>query len=1458
MKKVITQIILLFTCCLNILAAEKEVAVNPTSKKPARIMAGANNTCAGATQVFFNTPLLDSTVGATQSLAPLECNFGFPSSSAKDVWFSFVYTSQMDSLVVIPKPNPDNDIVLELYGGSCASLNFLECSDQAEPNSDNQTEGFYLASLGLTVGTTYRFRVYGFNGVECPFTVLLKSGAALPPPANDDCASAQTLFAGSTIPGKNLGATQSIAPITCQGQTSTEAKDVWYRFTKTALMDSLVLSPTNNLDFILEIRSNNCSSGSSLLCSDRNGNGLIEKIALATLTNGTIYLARVYGKNGVQGEFSLRIKSAPLNNNCSGAFELLPSATCANALLGSTIDASQSLPGITCNGVAAIANDDVWYYFTRTNGVDSLIVSPISTFNPIVEVRSGTCASSSLIRCSNNPTNPVAIEKIYIGNLALNTTYLVRVYSVGGSAGNMGTFRICLKETPAQGPENDECSAPITLTSGVQETGNNENATQTALPVACGGPGSGSANDVWYRFTKTAAIDTIAVDGLGSFDALFDVRSNSCPNGDVVACRDAAGSGLKKMNVGFLTNGVSYLLRVYGRNGAQGTFSIDLLDDNVVVNPPANDECFDAQPLTVGSTCSLTSATTSGATESFSPTSTCPGGVTGSANDVWFVFTATNARSIVRVNNGLGFDAVVQVYSGNCFNPVSLACSNVTGLTLDPDDPTREELFLSGLSIGQQYFIRVFGNNNTPGDFSICVFHPNCNSTAATLSVSSSNILSNEAFTTEVGSLSGNLAYEFSTNQTAWIPQFGFYSGNDTLIRRQSTSGNLFLRAATRTGECYPAYSNVVLLTIRCATPFRFSTGQNFISRVRLAGIDQTSTRNPLGGNVQDFSAVAGTVCRGNTYSLQLDVNQPALNYNRFVWIDYNQDGDFNDAGETVFGGPYQSGNTTIPITIPATAAFGNSRLRIALINNLANISDGNPCAGGPYQFGEIEEYTLTVTSGVLANAGSPQNTCSSTVTLNGNNPGPGNSGQWTVVSGSGNFANPNLFNTTVSGLSPGANVFQWALTNACGTSTSTVIITSTVIQANAGQDLTVCTGTANLSGNSPGSGGSGSWISLGSATVAQANQANTSVNNLAVGSNLFVWSISNPGCPSTTDTVNVIRKNPPTAQAGSNQSLCSATGNLGATAPASGSGQWTLISGSGIISNSTSPSTAVQNLGFGANVFRWTVTDAPCPASSAEVTLTNNLPNKPNAGPDLVFCSAVSQTVTATNLPVGLNGSWSFVSGSGNIANPTSPSTGISNPSAGVNVLVFNIPVPACSTAVSDTLLVTRELNPIDLGPDTLICLQQATTYTLSGPLGMAAYNWNNSPGSQTNTVTTTGTYWLLVNTALGCSFTDTVKVTFDPCVSINGLGNRLNKVWLLPNPSQAGHSTTLYAAGELFQIETQVNLIDARGRQVWQAEGQLLTSNPLILPRHLPKGMYYLRLSNSKGNQSLKWMVE
>ncbi|MCB9045507.1 MAG: T9SS type A sorting domain-containing protein [Chitinophagales bacterium] len=85
------------------------------------------------------------------------------------------------------------------------------------------------------------------------------------------------------------------------------------------------------------------------------------------------------------------------------------------------------------------------------------------------------------------------------------------------------------------------------------------------------------------------------------------------------------------------------------------------------------------------------------------------------------------------------------------------------------------------------------------------------------------------------------------------------------------------------------------------------------------------------------------------------------------IWVDWNQDGDFNDAGEKVYNpsSTISAGGTrTGSFTIPVTASIGNTRMRVRSSYATTSVPQ---C--GNQSYGECEDYNFTVVSNCAAPA---------------------------------------------------------------------------------------------------------------------------------------------------------------------------------------------------------------------------------------------------------------------------------------------------------------------------------------------------------------------------------------------------------------------------------------------------------------------------------------------------------
>jgi hypothetical protein len=92
----------------------------------------------------------------------------------------------------------------------------------------------------------------------------------------------------------------------------------------------------------------------------------------------------------------------------------------------------------------------------------------------------------------------------------------------------------------------------------------------------------------------------------------------------------------------------------------------------------------------------------------------------------------------------------------------------------------------------------------------------------------------------------------------------------------------------------------------------------------------------------------------------------------------------------------------------------------------------------------------------------------------------------------------------------------------------------------------------------------------------------------------------------------------PTVANAGPDQALsCNlTTATLAGNSPVTGTGMWSVISGTATISNPTSPTSGVTGLaGAGSAILRWTISNSPCTPSFDDIMITTCLPSFPCGG---------------------------------------------------------------------------------------------------------------------------------------------------------------------------------------------------------------------------------------------------
>lgn len=187
------------------------------------------------------------------------------------------------------------------------------------------------------------------------------------------------------------------------------------------------------------------------------------------------------------------------------------------------------------------------------------------------------------------PGSPFANTSATVYNLSPGTTYEWRVRA-NCSYGDYSLWTAPMSFTTTgsgQGYGNDNCSDATLLTVNsvcINTASSNINAT-ASTPPPVGGCYSNAYKDVWFRFTMPMVSNplvTIRTTAGSLADAVMEVyTASNCSNMSYITCEDNNNNGNgSSMPVVTITGapGETIWVRVWGYNGATGTFSICVFD----------------------------------------------------------------------------------------------------------------------------------------------------------------------------------------------------------------------------------------------------------------------------------------------------------------------------------------------------------------------------------------------------------------------------------------------------------------------------------------------------------------------------------------------------------------------------------------------------------------------------------------------------------------------------------------------------------------------------------------------------------------------------------------------------------------------------------------------------------------------------------------------------------------
>lgn len=166
-----------------------------------------------------------------------------------------------------------------------------------------------------------------------------------------------------------------------------------------------------------------------------------------------------------------------------------------------------------------------------------------------------------------------------------------------------------------------------------------------------------------------------------------------------------------------------------------------------------------------------------------------------------------------------------------------------------------------------------------------------------------------------------------------------------------------------------------------CTPTYQYNADSNMITNMSFGSINNPSPfQSGTTPTYEDFSSISATVTKGQAYPIAVKGPSSSFPSDVMVYIDFNGNGNFNDAGEGFYIGqlapanPANANTVTANITIPATATNGTVKMRIIKNTNVAALSNPNapntitdPC-DTTLRAGQTEDYTLTIENSTVCN----------------------------------------------------------------------------------------------------------------------------------------------------------------------------------------------------------------------------------------------------------------------------------------------------------------------------------------------------------------------------------------------------------------------------------------------------------------------------------------------------------
>ncbi len=764
-----------------------------------------------------------------------------------------------------------------------------------------------------------------FGAAHVALGITVAPGTVRPP--NNGCDRAQPV--GDV---KNLAFDTSHATFDGPGHFM-NSPNLWYCYTATCTGGATVSLAGSHFDTKLAVY-DGCAcypARSDLIKSNDDFHGQQSEVTFP-VTAGRQYLIEVGGYNQTTKGRGV------INISCDGRGCKTQNVECSKAR---PVDDVNDLPFdtscATFDGTGhCMTSPNIWYrYHAAGSGAVTVSLRGSSFDTKLAVYEGGNCypAPDAMIECNDDFDNRLTSQITF--QATAGNEYLIEVGGYNADEVGLGVLNIVSDLAPPSAPK-DDCVNAMPIGDANDLVFDTRDATFDGAGLCTGSP------NIWYCYTASCTGDvTVSLAG-SSYDTMLAVY-NGCECypalGDMIECNDDANMSYQSEITFAAIAGSQYLIEVGGYGSATGQGVLNVSCEGEPAPPASKDDCTNAR--SVGDVMNVPFDTTKATFDGQGSCMTSP--------NIWYLYTASCTGEVTVSLLGSSFDTMLAAYKGTNCNLASedpIACNDDFGFSY------QSQVVFDAI-VGNQYLIEVGGYGSETGQGVLSI------SCEGTTSADKPDLGDAPDSTNNSGKIMG--AYPFPPSIPGRFPTV-FDDGSAV-------------------GPYGPVHLNDLAVAflgkaITGETEADIGPDEDGVNNLR----SSVNSPNHDGGDDAVGLPLSLPNCGWATIDYEVTVVEPGADLWVNVWLDFNRDGDWDDAidcpdgsarewavqNQFLFGLPAGLNQITTPAFLSShpTNAAEQIWMRITLserpwTGGSNPGAPGNAGSGPPekYLIGETEDY---------------------------------------------------------------------------------------------------------------------------------------------------------------------------------------------------------------------------------------------------------------------------------------------------------------------------------------------------------------------------------------------------------------------------------------------------------------------------------------------------------------------